>query len=75
MPRLPTAKEVYDRIRWDPRLDGRDFTIGYEERGRGTEEIAYTAFVPDGDIPWHRLRYVRRGAEVVWDRRTKTCSL
>jgi poly(A) polymerase len=66
---VSTGKQIYDRIRWDAALDARQFTIGYEERARGTAEIAFCAFVPNGDIPWHRLRYVRFGQTIVWDRR------
>jgi poly(A) polymerase len=68
---VPTGKQIYDRIRWDAALDARRFTIGYEERVGGTAEIAFSAFVPDGDIPWHRLRYVRYGPTIVWDRRAR----
>lgn len=74
MARFPTAREIYARIRWDPAFDPAEFTIGYEARGGGLEEIAFGAFDP-GEIPWHRLRTFRRGADVVWDRRRRLACL
>ena len=73
MPPLPTGKQVYDRIRWDDALDPRWFTIGVAERGSeaGIVEIPYEDFVPEGEIPWHRIRYYRVGAAIIWDRATK----
>jgi poly(A) polymerase len=69
--RFQTSREVYHRIRWDPRLDSREFTIGYDARGEHLEEIPFMAFVPDGEIPWHRVWFFRRGQQVVWDRRER----
>jgi uncharacterized protein (UPF0248 family) len=68
---MHTSREVYDRIRWDPRIDPTRFVIGYESRLPEPREVAFTAFVPDGDIPWHRVLYFREGSRVVWDRRTR----
>ena len=69
--RFQTSREVYHRIRWDPRLDPHDFTIGYDARGEQMEEVPFLAFVPDGEIPWHRVWYFQRGHERVWDRRER----
>lgn len=66
--RFKTSREVYHRIRWDPRLDAREFVIGYDSHSEQMEEMPLEAFVPDGEIPWHRVWYFRRGSEVVWDR-------
>ncbi len=69
--RFQTSREVYHRIRWDPRLDAHDFFVGYDARGEQLEEVPFAAFVPDGEIPWHRVWYFRRGSEKVWDRRER----
>ncbi|QRN99832.1 DUF504 domain-containing protein [Archangium violaceum] len=69
--RFQTSREVYHRIRWDPRFDGREFVIGFDAHGETLEEIPFVAFVPDGEIPWHRVWYFRRGHEKVWDRRER----
>lgn len=66
--RFKTSREVYHRIRWDPRLGAREFVIGYDSHSEQLEEMPLEAFVPDGEIPWHRVWYFRRGTEVVWDR-------
>jgi poly(A) polymerase len=72
-PRLRTSKEVYDLLRWDPRRDPRDYVIGYGERlaATGTAEIPLIDFEPDGEVPWHRVLYVRGPRGVVWDRRER----
>jgi poly(A) polymerase len=66
--RFKTSREVYHRIRWDSRLDAREFVIGYDAHSEQMEEMPFEAFVPDGEIPWHRVWYFRKGPEVVWDR-------
>lgn len=66
-----TSREVYDRIRWDPRLDPRAYTIGYDAHAHGMKEVPLLSFVPGGDIPWHRVWYVRARGRIVWDRRTR----
>ncbi|MCY1041859.1 RNA repair domain-containing protein [Corallococcus sp. bb12-1] len=71
--RFTTSRELYHRIRWDPRLDAREFVVGYDaHRGPGAlEEMPFEAFVPDGEIPWHRVWYFKRGHQVVWDRKER----
>ncbi|WP_141327625.1 DUF504 domain-containing protein, partial [Myxococcus sp. AB025B] len=69
--RFTTSREVYHRIRWDPRLEAREFVIGYDTHGERLEEMPFEAFVPDGEIPWHRVWYFKRGREVVWDRKER----
>lgn len=69
--KLRTSREVYDQIRWDPRLDPAAFVIGYETRDAGTQEIGLLHFDPQGEIPWHRIQYIRRGPTTVWDRRER----
>ncbi|WP_342380657.1 RNA repair domain-containing protein [Myxococcus stipitatus] len=69
--RFTTSREVYHRIRWDPRLDAREFVIGYDAHGETMEEMPFEAFVPDGELPWHRVWYFKRGREVVWDRKER----
>ncbi|RKH27624.1 endonuclease [Corallococcus praedator] len=71
--RFTTSREVYHRIRWDPRLDAREFVVGYDaHREAGAlEEMPFEAFVPDGEIPWHRVWYFKRGHQRVWDRKAR----
>lgn len=68
---LRTSREVYMRVRWDTHYDETQFVIGCDDRAQGMKEIAFTEFVPDGDIPWHRVWYFRAGETVYWDRARK----
>lgn len=67
---MATIREVYDRILWDARLDRSAFAIGYIERMsiEGIREKPFSEWSTDGDIPLHRIRYIRCGEEIVWDR-------
>ncbi|MGI5240069.1 RNA repair domain-containing protein [Dactylosporangium sp. CA-139066] len=64
-------QEVVARIRYDAAIDASRFVIGYEERGAGIRESPLPAFVAGSDVPWHRIRYVRAGDTVVWDRQAR----
>ncbi|MCB9755171.1 MAG: DUF504 domain-containing protein [Myxococcales bacterium] len=68
---LRTSRQVIDQIRWDPALDERAFTVGYEERFDGLTEIPLVEFPTDGSIPWHRVWHVRVEALTVWSRRDR----
>ncbi|MEU7867668.1 RNA repair domain-containing protein [Dactylosporangium sp. NPDC049140] len=65
------VQDVVSRIRYDAGLDAARFSVGYEERGAGIRETPLLAFVGGGDVPWHRVRYVKAGAVVVWDRQAR----
>lgn len=67
---MRTSKEIYDRIHWDDGYDERWFSVGYHDREKGIIEVPFTSFVPDGDIPWHRVQRFRCGNTLVWDRAT-----
>lgn len=69
--KLRPSDEVYHQIRWDPRLDPAAFVIGHETRDGRIEELPFPLFVPGGEIPWHRIRFYRQGAVLVWDRRER----
>ncbi|WP_228045450.1 MULTISPECIES: poly(A) polymerase [unclassified Tolypothrix] len=67
---MATSREVYHRIIWDERLNSSAFVVGYQERlaSTGIREKPLTQWATDGDIPWHRIRYIRCQDVVVWDR-------
>ena len=65
---MRTSEAIYHRVRWDPRFDPARFTLGVSRREGGIKRVALSAFVPGGDIPWHRIVFVEADAEVVWDR-------
>ncbi|MCO5969823.1 poly(A) polymerase [Actinoallomurus soli] len=66
---MRTSEEIYHRIRWDPRFDPARFLVGINVRGAPPKRVPLPAFVPGGDIPWHRVLFVEADGEVVWDRR------
>jgi len=67
--KMATIREVYDRILWDSRLDHRAFSLGFSDRISGNiREKPLSEWEVDGDIPWHRIRYVKCGETIVWDR-------
>ncbi|XP_049756468.1 leukocyte receptor cluster member 9 [Elephas maximus indicus] len=81
-PPLRTAAAVIQRIRWDPRLDPADFSVGYADRFLGVREEPFAAFCWDAPlaalgpgvlaIPQHRVRYFRFRGRIVWDRASRT---
>ncbi|XP_037675000.1 leukocyte receptor cluster member 9 [Choloepus didactylus] len=81
-PPLRTAAAVIQRIRWDPRLDAADFSVGYADRFLGVREEPFSAFCWDEPlaalgpgvlaVPQHRVRYFRFRGRLVWDRASRT---
>ncbi|MER7498951.1 poly(A) polymerase [Nonomuraea pusilla] len=67
---MRTSEEIYHRVRWDPRFDPSRFVLGVGQRGAGPKRVPLPAFVPGGDIPWHRVLFVEADGELVWDRAT-----
>lgn len=68
---LRPVQDIVGRIRFDPLLDVRRFSIGYEERFAGVREAPLADFIGEGEIPSHRIWYVKAGALVVWDRKER----
>ncbi|BAZ17135.1 RNA 2',3'-cyclic phosphodiesterase [Calothrix sp. NIES-4071] len=68
--RMAPINEIYNRIIWDERLNSSTFIAAYTERmsSDGMREKPLAQWAPDGDIPWHRIRYIRCGNIIVWDR-------
>lgn len=81
-PPLRTADAVIQRIRWDPRLDPADFSVGYADRFLGVREEPFLSFCWDEPlaalapgvlaVPQHRVRYFRFRGRLVWDRASRT---
>ncbi|WP_035795024.1 poly(A) polymerase [Kitasatospora mediocidica] len=65
---MRTSEEIYHRIRWDQRFDPARFVLGVNVRAAVPKRVPLPAFVPGGDIPWHRVLFVEADGEVVWDR-------
>ena len=69
-PKMATSWEIYNRIIWDSRLDSSVFIAGFKDRVSTSEfrEKPLAHWAADGDIPWHRIRYIRCQDIIVWDR-------
>ncbi|MFF7202015.1 poly(A) polymerase [Streptomyces sp. NPDC008141] len=67
---MRTSEEIYHRVRWDARFDPARFVVGINQRGAAPKRMPLAAFVPGGDIPWHRVLFFEADGEVVWDRAT-----
>jgi endonuclease/exonuclease/phosphatase family metal-dependent hydrolase/2'-5' RNA ligase/uncharacterized protein (UPF0248 family) len=67
---MRTSEEIYHRVRWDARFDPARFVLGIGQRAAAPKRIPLPAFVPGGDIPWHRVLFVEADGELVWDRAT-----
>ncbi|GAA0853615.1 poly(A) polymerase [Streptosporangium amethystogenes subsp. fukuiense] len=65
---MRTSEEIFHRIHWDPRFDPARFVLGIRVRGASPKRVPLPAFVPGGDIPWHRILFVEADGERVWDR-------
>ena len=77
-----TARDVLNRIRWDDAYDAHHIVFGYEDRLVGYKELVvaqYQSMDEGGDIPEHRIVYVRhwpahtprtriRDEDFLWDR-------
>lgn len=66
---MRTSEEIYHRVRWDARFDPTRFVVGIDFHRHEPKRVALAAFVPGGDIPWHRVLFFEADGEVVWDRR------
>ncbi|MER6222478.1 poly(A) polymerase [Streptomyces sp900105755] len=67
---MRTSEEIYHRVRWDARFDPARFVLGVLQRGTAPKRVPLPAFVPGGEIPWHRVLFIEADGEVVWDRAT-----
>ncbi|MFJ7049210.1 poly(A) polymerase [Streptomyces sp. NPDC101112] len=67
---MRTSEEIYHRVRWDARFDPARFVLGVMQRGAEPKRVPLAAFVPGGEIPWHRVLFFEADGEVVWDRTT-----
>ena len=75
MEKLIKSDKLYNRIKWDETFDPLVVTIGYFDSV--LNEIMwmpYNSWVPidkGGDIPWHRVYYMKYSGEIFWDRKER----
>jgi poly(A) polymerase len=67
--KMATIGEIHSRIVWDSNLNRNTFIAGFHERvSAEIREKPLVQWHDNSDIPWHRIRYIRCGETVVWDR-------
>ncbi|XP_062395439.1 leukocyte receptor cluster member 9 isoform X2 [Sardina pilchardus] len=82
-PRMRTADDVINRIRWDSAINSADFVVGHIDRFLGVlerpfDEFAWDTSVSDCDyseelaLPRHRIQYFTYRGQRVWDRDNRT---
>jgi len=67
--KLRTVADVISRIHWDPQH--YNCILGYDDRLHGPLESPVEDFVPiskGGDLPEHRIWYIRSDELVLWDK-------
>jgi poly(A) polymerase len=70
---MKTSQDVYNRILWDPDHKEEDYLIGYRDFDK-TVEIKLPNWTPSndgGEIPWHRVEYIKNTDQLVVWHRTK----
>ncbi|KAJ4392629.1 hypothetical protein N0V85_006915 [Neurospora sp. IMI 360204] len=76
-PKLRSAADVMNRLRWDSAIDSSDYVVGYEDRFLGVKERVLdmwkTEQTDEEFIPQHRIVFFKRRSDgqVVWDRKMK----
>ena len=66
------ADKIWYQILWDNKVNKLEFTVGYKDRFVGIIEEPFSTFEAlKEDIPFHRIKYYKRGNEIVWDREKK----
>lgn len=74
---FPTSIEVYNQIRTDNRLQAHLGVITYYDNIKKKYiNVSVPKFVPiskGGDIPWHRVWYIKYNGKIVWDRKERIC--
>ncbi|EGG20926.1 hypothetical protein DFA_00793 [Cavenderia fasciculata] len=70
--RLPSAEEIYNRIKWDVSMveNVDNFQIGYEDRFDGIKFVIFSEF-EIGVIPLHRVKQFKHNEKLVWDRASR----
>lgn len=68
--KMKVGSKILHNIIYSTKFDASDFAVGYLDRFLGILEIPATEFY-SSEIPKHRIQYFKKGADIVWDRRTR----
>lgn len=74
------VRDFLNKIKWDKRLNPKDFSLMYFDRVLNTEiEVRYMDIeiddgfmkVDDSNIPLHRIIKIKKNGKIVWERRLR----
>jgi poly(A) polymerase len=68
--KLRTAKNIIDKIMWDPNIKAEDFRVGFLDKLEGVLEMPFSE-LESSEIKEYRIEYFKRGKEVVWDKKKR----
>lgn len=68
--KLRTAKNIIDKITWDPNMKAEDFRVGFLDKFEGILEMPFSE-LEGSEIKDYRIEYFKRGKEVVWDKKKR----
>lgn len=76
---FPTSDAIYNRLRTDPNFLESKGVITYLDMIKNKYiDVTLGQWKPikkGGDIPWHRVYFVKYNGHVIWDREHKTCTI
>lgn len=74
---MKTSEEIYNRIMTDPQLNKNLFVIVYKDVVKKKYiEVPAVKWLPmskGGDVPYHRVDFIKYDGKVIWDRMEKIC--
>lgn len=74
---MKTSEEIYNRIMTDPNLNRNLFLIVYKDVVKNKYvEVPAVKWLPvskGGDVPYHRVDFIKFGEKVIWNRLEKNC--
>lgn len=68
--KLRTAKNIIDKITWDPNIKAEEFRVGFLDKLEGVLEMPFSE-LEGSEIKEYRIEYFKRGKEVVWDKKKR----
>lgn len=76
---MKTSEEIYNRIMTDSQLNKNLFNLVYKDVIKKKYiDISVIKWIPvskGGDIPWHRVDFIKFKDKIIWDRINKTCTI
>lgn len=76
---FPTSEKIYNRIRTDGHLyPNKAMVTYYDSIMQKYMDCPLLKWIPiknGGDIPWHRVYFIKYDNDIIWDRENKICTI